>query len=269
MGQLHPEGTGELRTQWYDVPERASNGEVPIVLAMAGIEGGANSLAVEFGKDTDQGFQITARRYLLQAGGPSWRDHRLVVDGDAKDTTKMRIVAVDQSVSARGWQAVSAPRAPQLTNMTDVVGDSPTYVEWPATLVHPCLQISGLHHGIAEMPRFRVAGGESVRAPGQGWSSPDAGGPFGWLNVATSMRELPTYLKNDLYRDWGSLYAVDPYDRGALPAESAMRVHEETHWGDWTPGVLPRTVSLPGDVPSSDDRNDIRPLEPDTEDDDE
>ncbi|WP_374108136.1 arabinosyltransferase domain-containing protein [Saccharopolyspora sp. 6V] len=266
-GSYTPKGTGELRTQWYDVPERAATGEVPIVLAMAGIEGGANSLAVEFGKDTPQGFQITARRYLLQAGGPAWRDHRLVVDGDAQGTTKMRVVAVDQSVSPRGWQAVSAPRAPQLTNMTDVVGDSPAYVEWPATLVHPCLQISGLHHGIAEMPRFRVAGGETVRATGQGWSSPDAGGPFGWLNVAASMRELPTYLKNDLYRDWGSLYAVDPYEPGALPAESAMQVHEETHWGDWTPGLLPRTVSLPGDVPSSDDRNDIRPL--DSGDDDE
>ena len=260
-GSYTAPGTGELRTQWYDVPKRAADGQVPIVLTMAGIEGGANSLAVEFGKDTPEGFQITSRRYVLQAGGPSWRDHRLVVDGKAAGTTKMRIVAVDQSVSDRGWQAVSAPRAPQLTNMTDVVGDSPTFVDWSAAFVHPCLQLSGLHNGIGEMPRFRVSGGEGVRSIGQGWSSPDKGGPFGWPNVTASMRELPTYMKNDLYKDWGSLYAVDPYEPGALPAEAAMRTHEETHWGTWTPGPLPKTVALPGDVPSSDDRNDIRPLD--------
>ncbi|MBQ6642171.1 MAG: arabinosyltransferase domain-containing protein [Saccharopolyspora sp.] len=260
-GSYTQRGTGELRTQWYDVPQRAASGEVPIVLAMAGIEGGANSLAVEFGKDSPEGFQITDRRYLLQPGGPNWRDKRLVVDGKAEGTTKMRIVAVDQSVSPRGWQAVSAPRAPQLTNMTDVVGDSPTFVDWSAAFVHPCLQLSGLNNGIAEMPRFRVAGGAGVRAIGQGWSSPDKGGPFGWMNVTASMRELPTYMKDDLNRDWGTLYAVDPYEPSALPAEAAMRTHQETHWGTWTPGPLPRTVSLPGDVPSSDDRNDIRPLD--------
>ena len=145
--------------------------------------------------------------------------------------------------------------------MTDVVGDSPTFVDWSAAFVHPCLQLSGLNNGIAEMPRFRVAGGAGVRAIGQGWSSPDKGGPFGWMNVTASMRELPTYMKDDLNRDWGTLYAVDPYEPSALPAEAAMRTHQETHWGTWTPGPLPRTVSLPGDVPSSDDRNDIRPLD--------
>ncbi|MBJ6923150.1 hypothetical protein, partial [Vibrio cholerae] len=54
-GSYTQRGTGELRTQWSDVPQRAASGEVPIVLAMAGIEGGANSLAVEFGKDSPEG----------------------------------------------------------------------------------------------------------------------------------------------------------------------------------------------------------------------
>jgi arabinosyltransferase C len=57
-------------------------------------------------------------------------------------------------------------------------------------------------------------------------------------------------------RDWGSLYEVDPYDAGALPAQAAMEVHTETHWGTWSQGILSKNVHLPG-VPSSDDRNDI------------
>lgn len=141
--------------------------------------------------------------------------------------------------------------------MTDVVGDAPAFVEWPAALLHPCLRTARVRDGIAELPRFRVSAGGELRGVGQGWSSPDAGGPFGWLNVAASVRELPTYLRNDIRRDWGSLYAVDPYTPEALPAQTAMDVRTETHWGRWSPGPLPRTLRLPGDVPDSRDRTDV------------
>ncbi|MDA3628675.1 arabinosyltransferase domain-containing protein [Saccharopolyspora sp. WRP15-2] len=254
-------GTGELRTQWYDLPERAQTGEVPVVISLAGNEFGANSIALEFGHDTPDGFLVTARKFVVQPGGPGWRDFRYTVGGLSEGATKMRIVATDNSLGPNGWIAVSAPRAPQLVNMTDFVGDQPTFVEWTGALVHPCLQLPGVHNGVAEIPKFRVSAGAEVREIGQGWSSPDAGGPFGWLNVATSMRELPTYLKNNIHRDWGSLYAVDPYEPDALPAQAAMDVHTETHWGNWTPGPLSKTVHLPGDVPSSDDRNDVKAFE--------
>jgi arabinosyltransferase C len=252
--------TKKLRTQWYDLPERAAHGEVPVVLSLAGADARGNGLVVEFGRDTDHGFEIMHRHYVGLSGGPGWRDHRVTVGGPIQGATKMRIAAVDQSLAREGWLAVSAPRAPQLSNMTDVVGDAPTFVEWTAALVHPCLEMSTLHNGIAEMPKFRVAGGGAVRDIGQGWSSPDAGGPFGWLNVAASVREMPTYLRNNIDRDWGSLYAVDPYEPAALPAQAAMSVHTETHWGMWSPGPLTKPVQLPGDVPSSDDRTDLPQL---------
>jgi arabinosyltransferase C len=253
-------GTGELRTQWYDLPERATKGEVPVVLSLAGIDWGANSLTVEFGQDTPRGFEIMDRSAVPMAQGspPQWRDARMTVGGKAEGATKMRVVAVDQGLGPSTWLAVAAPRAPQLTNLTDYVGDAPTFVEWTAALVHPCLQIPGIRNGIAEVPKFRISGGAEVRDMGQGWSSPDKGGPFGWMNVTSSMRELPTYLKNDINRDWGSLYEVDPYDPDALPAQAAMDVHTETHWGLWSPGPTSKTLQLPGDVPSSDDRSDVR-----------
>ncbi|WP_374220902.1 arabinosyltransferase domain-containing protein [Saccharopolyspora sp. HNM0986] len=253
-------GSGELRTQWYDLPEQAANGQAPVVLSMAGVETGANSLTLEFGKETPQGFEVLHRQPVGQEGGPQWRDFRYNVSGDAQGATKMRVVGVDQSVSPNGWLAVSAPRVPQLSKMTDVVGRSPSFVEWTAALVHPSLRIAGIHNGVAEMPKFRVTAGAEVRDIGAGWSSPDAGGPFGWMNVSASVRELPTYMNGDVNRDWGSLYEVDPYQPDALPAEAAMDVRKETHWGFWSPGPLTPTVQLPGDVPSSDDRNDVKNL---------
>ncbi|GAA2788684.1 arabinosyltransferase domain-containing protein [Saccharopolyspora taberi] len=261
-GSFDPEGlgTGELRTEWYDIPERAAGGEVPVVVTLAGIDAEPNSAVVEFGRDTPQGFEIMERRALPTAQGapPNWRDSRMLVDGDAKGATKLRLVAKDQALAPEVWLALSAPRAPKLTRMTDFIGGAPTYVEWPAALVHPCLKIPGLHNGIAETPGFRIAGGREVRDIGQSWSSPDMGGPFGWMNVMAGTHELPTYLKNDISRDWGSLYRIDPYVPDALPAEAAMRVRPETHWGLWSPGPMSKTIQLPGDLPSSNDRSDVQ-----------
>ncbi|WP_235879000.1 arabinosyltransferase domain-containing protein [Saccharopolyspora karakumensis] len=254
-----PAGVAELRTSWYDLPRSAAAGETPLVVSAAGTTTAPNSLVVEFGRDTPQGFEVVHRARVAQGPDPSWRDHRIGVDGAARGATKARITAHDRTLGKDGWLAVSAPRAPHLTSMTDFVGEAPTFVEWTAALAHPCLQITSIHHGIAELPRFRVSGGGEVRDIGQGWSSPDSGGPFGYLNVATSMVELPTYLINDINRDWGSLYAVHPYEPHALPAAAAMHVRGQVRWGWWRPGPLPKPVQLPGDVANSYDRTDLHP----------
>lgn len=261
-GSYDPAGasTGQLRTQWYDLPERATSGEVPIVLNLAGPQA-SNATSIEFGRDTPEGFEIMHRAPVEPHTAKQWWEHRVSLDGKAQGATQMRVVANDQAIGPNGWLAVSAPRAPQLTLMTDVVGAEPTFVEWTAAFVHPQLNMTGIRNGIADIPRYRVAAGDEVRDVGQAWSSPDAGGPFGWLNVATSMRELPTYLKNDVDRDWGSLYEVHPYEPDALPAEAAMEVRSETHSGMWTPGPTSQPIELPGDIPRSDDRSDI-PLSP-------
>ncbi|WP_295146583.1 arabinosyltransferase domain-containing protein [Saccharopolyspora sp.] len=251
-----PANTGELRTPWYELPDRARSGDVPVVVSSAGTTSGPNSLTAEFGRDTPQGFEILSRAPLGQDGAKHWRDHRVPAPEGA---TRMRIVGQDKALGEQGWMAFSAPRAPRLTRMSDVVGNSPAYVEWTAAMVHPCLNVTANHHGIAELPRYRVAGGGDVRDTGQGWSSPDAGGQFGYLNVATSMAELPTYLRGDLGNDWGSLYEVHPYEPDALPASAAARTHQEDHWGWWTPGPTPNPITLPGDVPDSNNRPDLQP----------
>ncbi|MCX2729350.1 arabinosyltransferase domain-containing protein [Saccharopolyspora sp. NFXS83] len=251
-----PDGTGRLRTPWYELPDRARSGEVPIVVSAAGTTSGTNSLTAEFGRDAERGFEVLDSAPLAQDGERHWRDHRVAAPAEA---TRVRIVARDRALSEDGWMAVSAPRAPRLSVMTDVIGDAPAFVEWPAAMAHPCLNATTIHHGIADLPRYRISGGGDVRGTGQGWSAPDAGGPFGYLNVATSMTELPTYLRNDMSTDWGSLYAVHPYEPDALPASAAAHTRTEDHWGWWSPGPTPNPITLPGDVPDSNDRDDVRP----------
>jgi arabinosyltransferase C len=244
-------GSEQLRTQWYDLPQQAVVGQVPIVVTVAGKTVGDNTLTVEYGRDTAQGFQVLSRQPVPSgADAPQWRDVRLMVPPQARTAQKMRIVAVDNAVGPDGWMAVSAPRVPQLTRLTDFVRNSPTFIEWPAAFAHPCLQIPLISHGISELPGFRIIGSSEVRRIGKDWSSPDAGGSYGWMDITEAMRPLPTYLRGDPQRDWGELDALVPYDPNTVPAQAAMQVSTETHWGTWTPGPVSTVVPLPGAVPN-------------------
>ncbi|MEV4645832.1 arabinosyltransferase domain-containing protein [Saccharopolyspora sp. NPDC049357] len=250
-------GTGEIRTPWYDLPPQATEGTTPVVMQFAGSSTGGNSLRVEWGRELPGGFEISGHRdFPLNSG--AWQDVRF----DAPGAQKVRIVAADQRDDEGGWLAFSAPRVPVLTTMTNLIGSQPTFVEWPAALVHPCLQPAKIRNGVFEMPRFRIAGGGIMRDMGQSWSAPGGGGPFGWLNVGASVRQLPAYLQGSPNRDWGTIYVVDPYNPDTVGAEAAMQVRSETHWGDWSPGPLTDAVKLPGRVPTSDGRTDLRPVEP-------
>ncbi|GAB3688965.1 arabinosyltransferase domain-containing protein [Saccharopolyspora tripterygii] len=249
--------TGEIRTPWYDVPPQAADGTTPVVMAFAGSSTGANAVRVEWGRDLPGGFQISGHRDLKLDSG-SWQHARF----DVRGAEKVRVVAADQRTDEGGWLAFSAPRAPVLTTMTNLIGSQPTFVEWPAALVHPCLQPAKIQNGVFEMPRFRIAGGGIMRDMGQTWSAPAGGGPFGWLNVGASVRKMPAYLHGSPNRDWGAIYVVDPYNPDAVGAEAAVQVRRETHWGDWSPGPLTDAVKLPGRVPTSDGRTDLRTVEP-------
>ncbi|MHA6798800.1 arabinosyltransferase domain-containing protein [Bounagaea algeriensis] len=258
-GSYAPDGTntGQLRTPWYGLPAQARNGDRPVALSLAGQESDANRVVLEYGRPTAGGFEILGRSTVREGPPPGWRDYRGDVPERARQATMVRVVATDAALGPEGWVAVSAPRVPRVSTLTEVVGQDPAFVEWPAALVHPCLRQPRLEHGIAELPRYRVSAGTEFRGTGQGWSAPDAGGPFGWLNVATTARELPTYLRGDYERDWGTLYRVQRYVRAA-PAETALRIRPETHWGTWSAGPRPEPVQLPGDMPSTEERGDVR-----------
>ncbi len=245
-GSYHSSGdnAGDLRTEWYPIPERARAGDVPIVVAVAGKADEPNSLVAEFGKDTPGGFAVLGSQELGKKGGPAWRDSRASVPADAD---RVRIVAKSRGLGDDGWLAFSAPRAPKIAKMTEVVGTSPAFLEWAAAAQHPCLRPSSIHDGVAEVPKFRISAGEDLRTVGRYWSAPAGGGPFGWMDVTTTMEALPTYLEGDVDRDWGTLYEVKPDVAAALPATAALHERPVTHWGLWSPGPLAKPANPTGE----------------------
>ena len=64
------------------------------------------------------------------------------------------------------------------------------------------------------------------------------GGPLGVTELLLKATTLATYLKNDWYRDWGSLQRFTPYDADAQPAQ--LRLSTATRSGLWSPAPLRR-----------------------------
>ncbi|MGH3620370.1 MAG: arabinosyltransferase C-terminal domain-containing protein, partial [Sciscionella sp.] len=243
----YPEATADFGSGWYRLPAPARSGAVPLVVSMAGESVGKNAVRLEFGRRAGRGFQVVATvRPAEQLGAPGWRDARTTLTGAAARASVVRVVATDADPGRDGWLAVSAPRVPEVVSMTRLIGDSPSFVEWPAALVHPCLRPFRVRDGIAEPPKYLVGPGTKTRGMGLGQSEPLAGGPFGWLNSMAAVRKLPTYLRGDVSRDWGDLYAVD-YRQAGVSASAAVHVRPRTRWGWYSPGPMSRPVDIPGE----------------------
>jgi len=56
------------------------------------------------------------------------------------------------------------------------------------------------------------------------------GGPLGWQQLVLSAQVVPTYLNNDLDRDWGSLERFVPLDTSATPAELTVGTVTRSGW---------------------------------------
>lgn len=250
FGSGGPLTADQLRTSWYALPDRARSGAAPLVVAVGGTATGENSVVAQFGQQTPNGFQVVQELPIGQQTNPdpkadptSWRESRVILTGAARNAQYVRLVANTRAIGQDSWLGITAPRVPTTVPMTDFLRNQPVFMEWPVPLVDPCIQPFNTRNGISQMPTYRISGGTDIRQVGQTWSAPDAGGPFGWLNVAATERTVPTFLRGDINRDWGTLYAIDPYVPAAAPTTEIRQV---THWGLYSPGPGSRPIELPG-----------------------
>ena len=64
------------------------------------------------------------------------------------------------------------------------------------------------------------------------------GGPLGITELLLRSTTLPTYLKDDWFRDWGALQQLTPYYPNAQPAR--LDLGSATRSGLWSPAPLRR-----------------------------
>lgn len=257
VGQDADGTTGTARSGWYEIAERLRDGSSPLVLAVAGRTHGGNHVAVELGRrrgdavDPRGAFDVDefAHRHhnnidpvmnRVPRNSPEWRDVRIDLRGRlAGDADVLRVVGTDGSVGKGGWLAFSAPRAPELTPLTEVVPqDAGVIVDWPVGAVYPCSRPAFLSLGAVEMPSWRITGGPSLLDPGQISFTRDTAGPFAPVAALADQVAIPTYLVNEWDNEVATVFRIEP---PAL-AEAEVSVTQRIEPG-WSRG--PRLV-IPG-----------------------
>ncbi|MQA10599.1 MAG: arabinosyltransferase [Pseudonocardiaceae bacterium] len=234
--------TGQLRTDWYRLPVDAAKKQAAI--SVAGKVNTAVSIRAEFGKPTPDGIKIVRRAAvpIVESETSQWADTRFPAKMN-RDERMMRLVVEDNDLTEEGWVALTAPRVPKLTTLTQRLGDEPAYLDWPAGFMHPCIKLAAWHDGIAEVPKYRITA--SPLAGNDEVSSNMGGGPLGWLEEVANQPEVPSYVKNEPGLTWGQLLEVEPYARAGKPR--VVR-GEEIRPGWWSPG--PGPLQADGLVPT-------------------
>ncbi|AZZ80301.1 arabinosyltransferase [Gordonia alkanivorans] len=243
-----PTGTGNLTSDWYQLPEGRSDAQPLVTMSVAGYVEYIDDLAVvrpgqkvrlQFGRVAPDGTVAPAGQMMpLDIGGaPEWRNLRFPLDQAPPGASVVRVLAEDTSPLRDQWLAVTPPRVSSMETLNKLVGsEDPVLIDWEAGLAFPCQRPAQVKYGVLETPVWRISPDrEGERVNSQRWMAGDAGGPLGIIENEVRGRVYPSYLGNDWAKDWGSLQGLTPI----LPQTDAeLIITTETHNGLWTPGPM-------------------------------
>jgi arabinosyltransferase A len=149
----------------------------------------------------------------------AWRNLRFPLTWAPPQANVARIVADDPNLSSDQWFAFTPPRVPLLQTLQQLIGSrTPVFMDIATAANFPCQRPFAEHLGVAELPEYRILPDHKQTAASSNlWQSADKGGPFLFTRTLLRTSTIPTYLRGDWYRDWGS---VEKYYR-LVPADQA------------------------------------------------
>ncbi|MBJ7321557.1 arabinosyltransferase domain-containing protein [Rhodococcoides fascians] len=238
----------EATSSWYQLPARSDDAPLVVFSAAGRIwsydDTGAltygQSLLLEYGKRQPDGSVQAQGTYLPRDIGPapSWRNLRVPLADIAPDADAVRIVANDPNLTGDQWLAFTPPRVPVMENLNTMIGsEQPVLLDWAVGLQFPCQRPFDHRYGVAEVPGYRILPDRPLAVSSTDtWQSGENGGPLGWSELLAKPVAVPTYLKNDWARDWGSLERYEQYYPSAVPAD--LQTGETTRSGFYEDGKL-------------------------------
>ncbi len=224
-----------LTTEWFSLPADPDGDFLSISAAgrirsvdSDGIVASGQPLEVEYAS----GDQVLGRITPIDIGPqPSWRNLRVPLADIPSNVDRVRLVATDSDISPDQWLAVTPPRIPRTVPLVDVIGpDVPVMLDWTVALGFPCQRPFDHKDGVAELPEYRILPDRSGAAAHSPVMDAFGGGPLGWQQLVLSAQVVPTYLRDDLDRDWGSLERFSPIDPSATPAELTVGTVTRSGW---------------------------------------
>nr|WP_228789847.1 arabinosyltransferase domain-containing protein [Nocardia puris] len=237
-----------LTSSWFELPERSEDRPLIVITAAGRIMSFTDtgdmtygqSLRVEYGRRLPDGGVEVLGEYLPRDIGPfpSWRNLRVPLDEIAPDADAVRVLANDPILIGDQWLAFTPPRMPQLVSLNDYIGrDQPVLLDWAVGLQFPCQRPFSHENGVAEVPNYRILPDRPLAISSTNtWQAQEFGGPLGFSQMLAKSVTLPTYMKDDWARDWGSLERYDRYYPNARPADLTTGTH--TRNGLWSPGDM-------------------------------
>ncbi|WP_433577512.1 arabinosyltransferase domain-containing protein [Nocardia brasiliensis] len=237
-----------LTSSWYGLSPRSADSPLVVISAAGRIlsvdDTGdtryGQSLTVDYGRKLPDGSVEKLGTYLPRDIGPfpSWRNLRVPLAEIAPEADAVRIVANDPILIGDQWLAFTPPRMPKLQSLNTFIGsEQPVLEDWAVGLQFPCQRPFNHKNGVAEVPGYRILPDRPLAISSTNtWQAEEFGGILGFSQMLAKSVTVPTYLKDNYARDWGSLERYDQYDRSATPAK--LDTGTATRSGFWTPGNL-------------------------------
>ncbi|MBV8930588.1 MAG: arabinosyltransferase C-terminal domain-containing protein, partial [Mycobacteriaceae bacterium] len=243
----------KAESSWYQLPPdwKQRIAERPLVaVAAAGAiwsykEDGTfrygQSLKLQWGVHRPDGsFQPLSQVQPIDTGvlpQMAWRNLRFPLAWAPPEANVARIVAYDPNLSSDQWFGFTPPRVPVLETAQQFIGSqTPVLMDIATAANFPCQRPFSEHLGVAELPEYRILPDhDQVVVSSNMWQAARAGGPFLFIQALLRTSTIPSYLKNDWYRDWGS---IERYDRviSAQDAPSAAVQQGSATIGGWSRG---------------------------------
>ncbi|MUM17999.1 arabinosyltransferase [Mycobacterium sp. CBMA 623] len=222
-----------LKSSWYELPAPSPDRPLVVISAAGSIgshaqDGGFNGevnygqpLLLEWGSRDPGTGEVKPLRRPGQKDpdepidiGPQkvWRNLRVPMKSAPPGANVVRIVADDPNLSNDQWLAFTPPRVPTLKTAQDLMGsDTPVLLDMAVAQNFPCQRPFSERLGVAELPKYRVMPEhKQVATSSNMWMSAEDGGPFMFTTALLRTSSVPTYLRNDWYRDWGSIEKYVP-----------------------------------------------------------
>ena len=219
----------KVTSAWYQLPPRTPDRPLVTVAAAGAIwyyneDGSFNygqSLKLQWGTHRPDGsFQpLNSVQPIDVFAQRAWRNLRFPLASAPPEANVARIVADDPNLSTDQWFAFTPPRVPVLESAQQFLGSqTPVMMDIATAANFPCQRPFSEHLGVAELPQYRILPNfKQVVVSSKEWQSAEGGGPFLFIQALLTTATVPSYLRNDWYRDWGW---IERYDR-LVPASAA------------------------------------------------
>lgn len=223
-------------SSWYQLPPRTPDRPLVTIAAAGAIwyyseDGSFNygqSLKLQWGVHRPDGSyqalnQVQPIDIFTQK---AWRNLRFPLESAPPEANVARIVADDPNLSEDQWFGFTPPRVPVLQTAQQFLGSqTPVLMDIATAANFPCQHPFSEHLGVAQVPEYRILPNlKQVVASSNRWQAAQTGGPFLFIQALLRTSSIPTYLRNDWYRDWGS---IERYDRVVPAAQAPDAVIDE------------------------------------------